>query len=200
MASGNVPHSPSRLASATRALARLGIAVMLSSLALLGGCASDGGRCPANLSNPAPSPAAMRALPPEQIPLGEHLSWGGILIDSRHLPDATELEISARALDAACRVRANAPAQGRFRVRFPGYFETAGLMPGWPLRVAGRLAAMEPDPRSGERVPIVTEASLYDIPRTGAPGIFEPGYRPRISIGLGLGSGGWSGGGIGISF
>lgn len=168
--------------------------------ALITGCASDGGQCPASLSNPYPSPAAMQTLPPETVALGEHFTWGGLLIDVRHLSDATELDISARPLDAACRVRKNAPEQGRFRVRLPGNFATAALASGQPLRVSGRLAAMETRVDSGARIPVVTEAVLSGLPRPGTADILGGRYRPNISIGVGVGSGGWSGGGIGISF
>ncbi|WPL10739.1 MULTISPECIES: Slp family lipoprotein [Thiorhodovibrio] len=175
------------------------VAKALCVLSILSGCASDGGQCPATLSNPYPSPAAMRALASDQVPLGQHLTWGGIFMDARHLSDATELVISARPLDSSCQVRRDAPAQGRFLVRYPGYFETTELISGQPLRVSGRLAAVETQTRSGEPMPVVTETILYGIRRPGAANATWDGYRPRISIGVGAGSG-WSGGGVGISF
>ncbi|WP_190275833.1 Slp family lipoprotein [Thiorhodovibrio frisius] len=175
-------------------------AMAFCALLMLGGCASDGGYCPSTLTNPYPSPAAMQGLPPEDVRLGEHLTWGGILIDARHLASTTELDISARPLDAACQVRNDVMALGRFRVRYPGYFETADLIPGQPLRVSGRLAAMETRSSTGERIPVVTEATLHGLARASAARVDQNAvYRPRIGISIGAGSG-WSGGGIGISF
>ncbi|WPL16163.1 Starvation-inducible outer membrane lipoprotein [Thiorhodovibrio winogradskyi] len=136
----------------------------------------------------------MQGLPPETLPLGEHFTWAGILIETRHLAKATELDISARPLDTFCRIQGNAPALGRFRVRYPGYVETAHLLPGQPLRVSGRLASVETRADAGERIPLITQANLDLLSLAD-----QVRHRPRIGISIGAGSG-WSGGGIGISF
>jgi outer membrane lipoprotein len=165
--------------------------------ALLAGCASDAGHCPTPHDEAGPSPAAVLATAPDHSRLGGHLTWGGVLIDSRHGADSTDLLIGYQPLGKNCLPRTTTGASGYFLLRFPGYLETADLAPGQALRASGRLAGIETDPITGQRLPVLTEPLLKLAPSQGQ---WQPiGPRPRIGISIGAGSG-WSGGGIGISF
>jgi len=165
--------------------------------AVVSGCASDASRCPATLDNRHPSPTALLAVPPEQTVPGSHLTWGGVLLDSRHGADSTDLLIGYRPLGTNCLPRLDSLAQGYFLVRFPGYRQTADMAPGRTLRVSGRLAGIETDPITGQRLPVLTEPLLKLAPEQGPWRGVDT--RPRIGIGIGAGSG-WRGGGIGVYF
>lgn len=169
----------------------LSTAILLASL-LSAGCASDGGGCEPTADRPYPTAA------PESLAIGSHVTWGGILLETRHLRNSTELEISARALDRGCRPEiASAGPSGRFIVRYPGYLETARLQTGRAVRVSGRFAGLQRPAHATQPLPVITEAQLQLAPAPAAT--LSGGPRPWISIGVGAGSG-WSGGGIGISF
>jgi len=131
------------------------------------------------------------------------VTWGGLLVETRNLPTATELTVKAYPLDGCGRPRTGEPPRGRFLVRRQGYLEPLDYHAGRPVTVTGRLAASA-ETRIGETpliLPLLDEAvvQLWPDPTRPARGWPGPLSRPAISIGIGGGSG-HVGGGIGIGF
>jgi outer membrane lipoprotein len=172
------------------------IALCLLSLPLLAGCATSPNDCrrPIGDRGLTPAVAAQRA-----DAVGQAITWGGTLVGSRNLEDATELEVLAYPLDDCGRPRTGDRPLGRFIVRRPGYLETADLGAGRAVTASGRIIATA-EGQIGEadyRFPVIEDANPRVWPERRAAG--PAGVRPWISIGVGGGSG-WSGGGVGVAF
>jgi outer membrane lipoprotein len=167
-------------------------------LGLATGCASTGaGQCRA--------PIGERSLTPERAAaaarIGTSITWGGTLVSTRNLADATDLEVLAYPLDDCGRPLLNEPARGRFIVRRPGYLETADLAPGRRVTASGRIIDIV-EGRIGDaayRFPVLEDAAPTFWPKRDAASAGRANVRPWISIGVGGGRG-WSGGGVGIWF
>ncbi len=167
---------------------------------LTAGCAGTGaGACRAPIGNRALTPAVVAAGDGYQ---GTTVTWGGTLVSTRNLADATDLEVLAYPLDDCGRPQLSEPASGRFIVRRPGYLETADLEPGRRVTASGRIIATL-DGRIGEaeyRFPVLEAAAPKVWPqREGAYGDIGGRVRPWISVGVGGGRS-WSGGGVGVWF
>ena len=168
------------------------------SLSLLAGCATTGG-------DTCRRPVGDRSLTPERAALddgriGTAITWGGTLVSTRNLADATDMEVLAYPLDDCGRPLLGEPARGRFIIRRPGYLETAGLAPGRRITASGRIIDMA-DGRIGEaeyRFPVLEDAAPRVWPERAAS-YGGANVRPWISVGVGGGRG-WSGGGVGIWF
>jgi outer membrane lipoprotein len=178
---------------------RLGLfAVAALASVLAAGCASTG-------SGACRQPVGDRSLTPERAVIGAGrvgtaITWGGTLVSTRNLADATDLEVLAYPLDDCGRPLLGEPARGRFIIRRPGYLETAGISPGQRITGSGRIIDVA-EGRIGEaeyRFPVLEDAAptLWPERETRYGG---GNVRPWISVGVGGGSG-WSGGGVGIWF
>lgn len=171
-------------------------AAFLALSLLLGGCAATPESCPRPTGNQGLTPTLAVE---HGGAIGRTVTWGGTLVDSRNLRDATELEVLAFPLDACGRPRTSQVPLGRFIVRRPGYLETADLGPGREITASGRIVAINKG-HIGEadyRFPVVEDAGprVWPKPASGA----SPAPRPWISIGVGGGRG-WSGGAVGVTF
>jgi outer membrane lipoprotein len=165
---------------------------------LASGCASTGGGCRKPIGDRSLTPAVVAG---GDGHLGQAIAWGGTLVSSRNLADATDLEVLAYPLDDCGRPLLDEPAQGRFIVRRPGYLETGDLAPGRRITASGRIIAMA-DGRIGEadyRFPVLEDAAPTVWPERDS-GYGGGQVRPWVSIGVGGGGRGWSGGGVGIWF
>lgn len=176
-------------------------AAMVAAAALLvGGCAGTEPRdCRAPVGDRTLTPAVVAAGDDHQ---GKAITWGGTLVSARNLADATDLEVLSYPLDECGRPLLDAPAQGRFIVRRPGYLETADLAPGRRITASGRIIATL-DGRIGDadyRFPVLEDAAPRVWPERMRANAYEGGrVRPWISVGVGGGRG-WSGGGVGVWF
>jgi outer membrane lipoprotein len=173
------------------------IAVALAAALLAVGCATTGEGCRKPIGDRSLTPATAAA---GDSRLGEAITWGGTLVSSRNLADATDLEVLAYPLDDCGRPLLDEPAQGRFIVRRPGYLETADLAPGRHITASGRIIASA-EGRIGEadyRFPVLEDAAPTIWPERESRSAGGR-LRPWVSIGVGGGRG-WSGGGVGIWF
>ncbi|WP_295878741.1 Slp family lipoprotein [uncultured Thiohalocapsa sp.] len=116
----------------------------MAALLALAGCAAQ---MPQNLRTPAAAltPGDARAAPERH--LGSTVRWGGTILAVRNTATETDVEILARALDAAGRPEPDAPtadaAAGRFIARFNGFLDPAQYPEGRQLTVTGVLAGVE---------------------------------------------------------
>jgi outer membrane lipoprotein len=170
---------------------------LLSSIILLGlaGCAS----------NPKVAQNAERGITPRQaateaaIAADKPLQWGGVIVETRNLPQQTQLQILAYPLQSDGRPDVSASPTGRFIALHEGYLEPVDYQKGRQVTATGSLS----EKREGQ----VGEAS-YIFPVLQAdelvlwPVESDSKASPRVNFGLGVGSGGrsWGGVGIGIGF
>lgn len=129
---------------------------------------------------------------------GAWVTWGGTLVDTRHLTDTTELELVSYPLDNCGRPQFDEPSTGRFVVVSPGYLETADIRPGQALTATGRLIGIRDGTVAGApyRFPLLEDPAPRLAPDARVGGLRQ---RPVFSVGVGAGSG-WRGGGIGVFF
>jgi outer membrane lipoprotein len=174
----------------------LGAALLGLSILLPGGCVTSPDGCirPMGDQSLTPEVAAVRG-----NAIGQTLTWGGTLVDTRNLRDATELEVLAFPLDACGRPLTGEEPLGRFIVRRPGYLETADLKPGREVTANGPVVATSEGRIGGaeHRFPVLEDREPHVWPKPAH--IVPSAVRPWISIGVG-GGGGWSGGGVGVVF
>jgi len=167
------------------------VAALLSAAMLLGACEAtlpvtgDRGVTPQQVTA---APESYRS---------HRIQWGGVIVDSRNLPHATEIELIAYPLDYSGRPDTTAAPRGRFIAIKSGYLETVDY-------AKGRLATLDgivSDLRDGKvgdadyRFPMVEIGQIRLWPQYSG---WE--RRPQIHFGIGIGSGGYSGGSIGIGF
>lgn len=167
------------------------IAVMLTMLVLLAGCASK-------------PPVETGPTPADVIRSGDangEVHWGGQIVKVKNLRDRTLVEVLAFPLDGDGRPLADQPSQGRFIADKQGFLEPREYEPDRLIEVRGLLKGFT-DGRVGEssyRYPVVISERLrlWDAPVTST----RSGPRITPSIGIGVGSGGTRGwGGINIGF
>ena len=123
------------------------------------------------------------------------LEWGGVIVDSKNLPDTTEFQILAYPLRKSGQPNLDKNPSGRFIAVVKGYLETADYQRGRQLTLSGRLKGIRPG-KVGEaayQFPVVEVNELILWPITS-----ESSPRTGVHFGFGAGSGGWSGGSIGI--
>jgi outer membrane lipoprotein len=171
--------------------------VVLAALLLTGlsGCASTPKVAENAERSITPSQAASTELSANDKPL----QWGGVIVETNNLSDATELQILAYPLQSNGRPDVSASPTGRFIVQRSGYLEPVDYQKGRQVTATGSLS----ERRQGQ----VGEAD-YTFPVLLADELVlwpEQSSRkasPRVNFGLGVGSGGrsWGGVGIGIGF
>ncbi len=166
-------------------------------LASLTGCASRRD-CVTPLGPSGLTPAKVSALGQGE---GVLLTWGGVIANTRNLPELTEIEIIGYPLDDCGEPRLGGQPTGRFIARQPGFLEPNDYRAGRPVTVTGRIAQPR-DGRVGEasyRFPVLEEAvvRLWRDASTSDDVGWSPKPRPWISIGIGSGG---IGGGVGLGF
>lgn len=172
--------------------------ILLSSflvLSMLAGCAS----APKVAENAERGITPSQAASDEASTAGKTLQWGGVIVETSNLNEATELQILAYPLKSNGRPDVSASPSGRFIASRSGYLESVDYSKGRQVTATGRLL----ERREGQ----VGEAD-YTFPVLQAdelvlwPEQSERQASPRVNFGLGVGSGGrsWGGVGIGIGF
>ncbi|EGV17893.1 Slp family lipoprotein [Thiocapsa marina] len=177
-----------------------GLAVLLVVLAVLDGCASQQG---------CVTPVGASGLTPESVASlgqgeGAVVTWGGVIADTRNLPEVTEIETIGYRLDRCGKPTASGQPIGRFIARQAGFLEPSDYRAGRRISVTGRIAGVR-DGQVGEasyRFPILENAVVRLWPDEAADD--QRGWTPRLTpyLGIGFGSGGFGGigGGIGLGF
>lgn len=176
------------------------IALLLLSLGLFGGCASQCD-CIAVLGPAGLTPATVGATGQGQ---GTVVTWGGVIASMRNQQDATEIEVIAYRLDDCGKPATSGPGLGRFIARHSGFLEPTDHRIGRRVSATGRIGQAR-DGRIGEapyRFAVLDGAVVHLWPdeTTGGETGWMPVPRPWISIGVGSGGYRGVGGGIGIGF
>lgn len=112
------------------------------------------------------------------------VQWGGVIVSSHNLKDATQLEVLAYPLTDEGRPKTDEEPRGRFIARYPGYLETVDFAPGRLLTVVGTL--------NGTRTGTVGEMPYtYPVVQMEQRQLWsgpEQRTSPRIHFGIGIGT------------
>ena len=117
----------------------------------------------------------------------EDVLWGGMVVDVRNSADFSEMEVLAYPLDRSQRPRLQAPTQGRFIARMPGYVERYDYPQGRFVTLRGKVVAR----REGM---IDERLYVYPIVEAGQVHLWPLGFQdagPHFSIGVGVGVYDW---------
>lgn len=159
----------------------LRIAALLSMALLLAACAS---------APPIDAGGADRTLAPREAAttatdvVGSRVVWGGTIVTSNNLADATRIEVLAYPLNDSLRPRTDQSPAGRFLVQAPGYLETQDYAPGRLLTVTGNIARLA-DGRIGDapyRFPILAPDQMHLWPRNGGGGPSGPQFHIGVGV------------------
>ena len=149
------------------------------------GCASgpiEPAQPPSNLSV-AKARAALVEDGDTSISVEGQVLWGGVILKTENLADATQVEILGYPLNRRQRPLTGNEPQGRFVARYKGFVEPLDLPVGRSLTVLGTLG----EPVAGK----VGEASyIYPEVIVTQAHLWRPQelrQRPRFSFGLGVG-------------
>lgn len=160
---------------------RLDIALLSFVFALLGACASaptldlDG-------VNRDLTPA--RAAANIDAARGQRALWGGVIVASRNLKDATQIEVLGYPLNSSAEPKRNNPPQHRFLVMHPGYLETADYTEGRLISAVGTVTGTQ-DGKVGDAryvYPVLNASQLHLWPRDTQTRSSEP----QIHFGVGV--------------
>lgn len=122
---------------------------------------------------------AVKAFPQSE---GRRVIWGGRVVASRNLAEATELVVLGLPLSRTQRPQTRGAPAGRFIVHYPGYLETVVYAPDRLVTVDGRITGLE--------TRTVGEA-IYDYPmvRAEAVHLWPEGEDGRSNVHFGVGVG-----------
>lgn len=118
-----------------------------------------------------------------QAYVGYVVNWGGTIISTQNLQDATILEVLAFPLSSRGTPRVGQTAQGRFFLRSRDFLDPVDYAPGRAITVKGLI--------SGNQAGKVGQANfLFPLVRATSIQLYrDPGSgegRPRFSIGIGI--------------
>jgi outer membrane lipoprotein len=114
---------------------------------------------------------------------GQKVIWGGVVVSSANLADATQFEILAYPLDSQQKPNTHRPPDGRFMALQKGYVETADYRPGRLVTVSGILTGTRPG-KVGDApytYPVLDASRLYLWPEQNEQPVW-----PRFSVGFGV--------------
>lgn len=102
---------------------------------LVAACAANKPRFPTEGINAQVTPQAVTA----GKAAGQAVLWGGVIINSSNLANATQVEVLAYPLGENQRPDIDRPPSGRFLAVKPGYLETADFAPGRLITIRGEV-------------------------------------------------------------
>lgn len=111
--------------------------------------------------------------------------WGGVIVASRNLKEATQLEVLGYPLGRNNRPQQDESPQHRFLVTHPGYLETADYAAGRLLTAVGTVAETQ-EGKVGEAryvYPVLKASQLHLWPRETSP---ARSSEPQIHFGVGV--------------
>lgn len=123
-----------------------------------------------------------RAAVEGEVLRGKRVIWGGTIVASTNLAQATRLEVLAYPLDSSQRPQTSKEAGARFLILHSGYLETVDYAPGRLVTVRGLLAGTD-EGMVGEKhytYPRVEAEQLYLWPKASEP------QEPRLQFGIGV--------------
>jgi outer membrane lipoprotein len=154
--------------------------ILLLAISLLSGCASTPGFDTKGVDTgltPQRSKVQMSTVK------GSMVLWGGMIIASTNLKNATQLEILAYPLDSYQGPDIDEQSMGRFLAMYNGYLETADYTQGRLITIKGTLSGTQLG-KIGESeytYPVVNIQQLYLWPKEGVVNT-----QPRIHFGIGV--------------
>ncbi|WP_133513102.1 Slp family lipoprotein [Candidatus Thiosymbion oneisti] len=166
---------------------------IVCSLLLLASCASN--LCLPPVGTPSITPSVVSATGDH---VGKPIQWGGILIETRHFKEHTELELIAYPLDSCGRPRTGAEQTGRFIIIHPGFLDTTDYQIGRTVSATGRITGIRTG-RLGNAdygFPLLESYKVHLWPDQQTRSNYS---RPWINIGIGGGDGDVFGG-VGVVF
>jgi outer membrane lipoprotein len=148
----------------------------------IGGCASTKPRFETSGINTAITPQMASRDTLEQ---GPEVLWGGVIVNSSNLTDATQLEILAYPLDDKQRPNTDRPPIGRFLALSPGYLETADYAQGRLITIRGRAheTAVGKIGDANYTYPVV---EIIDSQLWKRDEYARPAAQPRVNFGIGV--------------
>ncbi len=155
------------------------VLVLLLALALAG-CAT-GPRYDAEGVEADLSPADVAADPEPWV--GSRVIWGGRILGTEHLEEATVVEMIAYPLDRSQRPATTMAPTGRFLIDHPGFLETADYADGRRLTVTGTVIAVR-EGRVGERTLTYPVVVPDDLHLWHEPAAYPS--EPRVRFGVGI--------------
>lgn len=113
---------------------------------------------------------------------GKIILWGGVIIASTNLKDATQIEVLAFPLDSSHKPDTAAPPLARFLAVKNSYLETQDFAQGRLLTVTGPVTGTLTGQVGEARYvyPVVTPETLYLWPKPGTS------TDPRVHFGIGV--------------
>lgn len=160
-------------------------ALLLAAAISLAGCASTPFKGPvAQHIDRAVTPAQALAAP--DAARGKTVIWGGKIIASQNLSNASTLTVLAYPLDRQGEPDTRRTALGRFIATRPGYLETMNYAPGRLVTVLGTVTGVRPG-QVGEapyRYPVLQAEQMHLWPR--AARYRYPPFQFGIGVGVGL--------------
>lgn len=116
--------------------------------------------------------------------IGRRVLWGGVIVASTNLKEATQMEVLAYPLDGSQAPRTDEAPLGRFLIIEPGYLETADYAPGRSVTLVGPVTGSRQG-RIGESdytYPVVDPERIHLWPPESARRTTEP----RFHFGVGV--------------
>lgn len=113
---------------------------------------------------------------------GQRVLWGGVVIATSNLADATQIEVLGYPLESNQRPDIGASPQGRFLIHREGYLEPTDYAQGRVVTVVGRLREVRPG-RIGETdylYPVVEADQIHLWPRDSG----RPATRFNFGVGV----------------
>jgi outer membrane lipoprotein len=77
------------------------------------------------------------------ISIGQSVRWGGTIVATQNLADATEIEVLSRPLDHEGEPRLGSRGEGRFIARFAGFLDPAEYAKDRELTVVGAILRID---------------------------------------------------------
>lgn len=119
-------------------------------------------------------------------PVDKRVLWGGVIVQTTNLKDATQIEVVGFPLKEDQEPDTSGEPQGRFVIMHPGYLESAEYSAGRRITVVGPVTGSRPG-RIGERdytYPVVAPDKMHLWPEEGTGG----SSKPQIHFGIGVGA------------
>ncbi|MFA5531806.1 MAG: Slp family lipoprotein [Thiohalomonadaceae bacterium] len=115
---------------------------------------------------------------------GTRVLWGGVIVNSTNLENATQLEVLGYPLDDSQEPQTDAGPAGRFLVIEPGYLETADYAQGRRITVVGPVTGTRQGKigESAYTYPVVDPDRIHLWPRASTQRYTEP----RFHFGVGV--------------
>lgn len=155
----------------------------LSSL-LIAGCASGPIKAPGEISSLSVTQVRAEVAQGDTLESvrTEPVLWGGVILETQNLAEATQIEVMAYPLDRRQRPMLGRDPEGRFLVQFNEYLEPVDYAPGRSITSLGRISGLT----SGS----VGEAA-YQYPTLEASDLHlwsenDSVSRPRFNFGIGV--------------